>query len=111
MTSHAATAKGQAAPLARQDKVNSLGSATQKRHSLSFDERRDEILLMGLRLQEGVSALRFKAQTGRELYDSLPAENLQALENMNFLKKDGDYLRATPAGRLRLNAVLGKLLA
>ena len=92
-------------------RVRETGSGLQKRTALSFDERRDEIILMGLRLTEGVSAARFKAQTGRSLFDSLPPDNLDKLVSGGFLSAEAGGLKATPDGRLRLDAVLAALLA
>ncbi len=90
--------------------VETGGSGTAKRRKLSSLERRDEILLMGLRLSEGVGRDRFFALTGETLEQSLDARALEKLTGGGFLVLDDLGLRATQAGRIRLNAVLSELL-
>ena len=67
--------------------------------------------MMGLRLAEGVSRFRFIGIAGRSFEDELGREKLNPLIEGGFLELDQSALRATPAGRQRLNAVLGLLLA
>lgn len=69
-----------------------------------------EMLLMGLRLSEGVAETRFAARTGMKLADALVPEVLAAAEEAGYLEEAGGVLRATPAGRLRLDALLAALL-
>jgi len=77
---------------------------------LAPDERRAELLMMGLRLAEGVSRARFCAETGRDIEASLEPARLAQLIEGAFLVLDEKGLRATAAGRQRLNAVLAALL-
>jgi putative oxygen-independent coproporphyrinogen III oxidase len=70
----------------------------------------DEMLMMGLRLVEGVSRRRLEDAAGRDLGE-LFGDRLNRLVDGGFLALDGDRLAATPAGRQRLNAVLAALLA
>ncbi|MBT3991240.1 MAG: coproporphyrinogen III oxidase [Rhodospirillaceae bacterium] len=93
------------------ERVASHGFGQQKRTVLSAEERRDEIILMSLRLQEGLSSAHFKALTGLNLADQLDPDRLNALENEGFLSFNDNILKATPEGRQRLNAVLAHLLA
>jgi coproporphyrinogen III oxidase-like Fe-S oxidoreductase len=65
---------------------------------------------MGLRLVEGVARDRLEALAGRPVED-LFAGALPSLVEGGFLALDADRLAATDAGRQRLNAVLGALLA
>lgn len=92
------------------DAVATTGHGTAKRARLTPAERREELLMTGLRLREGVNRRRFRAQTGRDVTDSVDAEARTRLLDGGFLTLDERALRATPAGRLRLNAVLGALL-
>ena len=87
------------------------GTGQQKRTPLSAEERRDEIILMGLRLAEGLSADHYHTLTGTDLASSLDQNRLQALENERFISFQDNILKATPAGRQRLNAVLAHLLS
>ncbi len=91
--------------------VERRGHGTEAVERLSRAQRRDELLMMGLRLAEGVSRLRFIAATGQSFEDELGREKLTPLIEGGFLELGESVLRATPAGRQRLNAVLGMLLA
>jgi oxygen-independent coproporphyrinogen-3 oxidase len=90
--------------------VEATGHATAKRARLAPEERREELLMMGLRLRDGVNRQRFRAQTESDVTDSVDAHALARLLDGGFLTLDARSLRATPAGRLRLNAVLAALL-
>jgi oxygen-independent coproporphyrinogen-3 oxidase len=84
------------------------GHAAEERRALSPDERRDEVVMMGLRIAEGIARERFRARTGRAIEDALDPARIARLSE--FLTLDDDGLRATAAGRVRLNAVLAALL-
>ncbi|MEW5704031.1 MAG: radical SAM family heme chaperone HemW [Pseudomonadota bacterium] len=86
------------------------GAAWETVEPLDSESRLAELAMMGLRLREGLAHERFRRQTGRDIAAAFPAERLTALQDGGFLVLDGEGLRATPKGRLRLNAVLGRLL-
>jgi oxygen-independent coproporphyrinogen-3 oxidase len=86
------------------------GHAMQDDEALDRAERLEEMLMMGLRLAEGVPRARFRAEAGGEPEAMLPRDRLDALREAGFVELDGERLRATAAGRQRLNAVLGHLL-
>jgi oxygen-independent coproporphyrinogen-3 oxidase len=91
--------------------VEKKGHGTESLERLSATMRRDELLMMGLRLAEGVSQNRFLGITGRSFEDDFGRDRLAPLIEGGFLELDAQALRATEAGRQRLNAVLGSLLA
>jgi oxygen-independent coproporphyrinogen-3 oxidase len=91
--------------------VEKQGHGTAHRESLTPEERREEITLMGLRLREGLERQTFLTVTGLTLEEAFERERLDRLIEGGFLLLDKEGLRATEAGRLRLNAVLGALLA
>ena len=99
------------APEAWRARVERCGHATRTRLALSPAERLEELLLMGLRLREGVARGNFCRETGQEIESALDRERLARLVEGGFLALDARGLRATAAGRLRLNAVLRALLA
>ena len=86
------------------------GSGETSCTPLSDRDRAREMLLMGLRLSEGISAAAFVARTGTALAAALDPVILQAAEAEDYLTWHGDCLAATPAGRLRLDALLGALV-
>ncbi|MBO0739466.1 MAG: coproporphyrinogen III oxidase [Alphaproteobacteria bacterium] len=69
----------------------------------------EEMLMMGLRLVEGVPRTRLERYAGQEL-ETLLDRNLAPLIDGGFATIDQDRLAATTAGRQRLNAVLAALL-
>jgi len=99
------------APEAWLTSVEAAGHATRERRLLGPEERREELLMMGLRLTDGISRARFRAALGEEIETSLERARLARLVDGGFLVLDAAGLRTTPAGRLRLNAVLAALVA
>jgi putative oxygen-independent coproporphyrinogen III oxidase len=99
------------APEAWLTNVEAAGHATRERRLLEPQDRREELLMMGLRLAEGISRARFRAALGKEIEASLDPARLARLIDGGFLVLDAAGLRTTPAGRLRLNAVLAALVA
>jgi oxygen-independent coproporphyrinogen-3 oxidase len=91
--------------------VEQRGHATRQRVVVDAEARREEMLMMGLRLAEGIDADRFEAATGAPLISALDPPRLTALIEGGFVELDDQGLRATAAGRQRLNAVLAQLLA
>lgn len=99
------------APEAWLANVEATGHATRERRALTMLEREEELLLMGLRLATGIDRPRFCHALGREIEDVIDPSRLQPLIEGGFIELDGEGLRATPAGRQRLNAVLAALLS
>ena len=83
----------------------------QNRQSLKPSERFEEILLMGLRLANGISSASFYNLTNTQLSGFLNHKKLDVLIKENFIIYDNNNLRATSKGRETLNSVLKFLLA
>ncbi len=99
------------APEAWLDLVARQGHGTRARQHIVPGDRLAELTMMGLRLTEGIARAAFERELGappERLYD--PAR-IGALSEAGYLVLDAAGLRATAAGRLRLNAVLQHLLA
>jgi oxygen-independent coproporphyrinogen-3 oxidase len=92
------------------DRVAAQGHGAHTDVSVSMAERRDELLMMGLRLTEGVSRERLRDALGADIRALVDAVKLDRLIDADFLALDEVSLRATAAGRQRLNAVLVSLL-
>ena len=93
-------------PEAWLERVEAVGDGLQQMVEVSRSQQADEMMLMGMRLSEGVDAKRYAALAGREL----PDEKISMLVEQELLAVDGDRLRATATGRPVLNAVLRSLL-
>jgi len=90
--------------------IEESGSAVEEMTPVPRDSAVEEMLMMGLRLAEGVSRSRLEAFAGRTVED-LFAAALPRLVEGGFLTLDDYRLAATAAGRQRLNAVLAALVA
>ena len=73
-------------------------------------ERAREMLLMGLRLAEGIDPGRFVARTGVALDDALDKPMLRQVIEEGYLEWRNSCLAASSAGRLRLDALLGAIV-
>jgi len=87
------------------------GHATRHKKVLAPHSRLEEILMMGLRLTDGLSRTGFLLRTGIELEDALDPRRLRPLLAANYLVLDNRGLRTTTEGRLRLNPILAALLS
>jgi putative oxygen-independent coproporphyrinogen III oxidase len=92
------------------ERVERQGHGTRGEEAIAPEDRAREMLLMGLRLTEGVDAHRFAQRTGLDLSACLDPAMLRAAEDENYVTWDGNMLRATEAGRKRLDALLTALV-
>ncbi len=95
-------------PEAWLEKVECWGDGLVVDEVLSQEEEGDEMLLMGLRLAEGIDVNRYRAIAGRTLD---PARLADLLAHGMIERADGDRLRATRAGFFVLDAVVADLAA
>ncbi|HMA48948.1 MAG TPA: coproporphyrinogen-III oxidase family protein, partial [Magnetospirillaceae bacterium] len=85
--------------------VMEKGEGTVESGVLAPEDRVVELVMMGLRLTEGLSFKKFP-----DLEAALDAQGLAEMIGDGFLEKSGEHLRATDKGRLLLNQVIGKIL-
>ncbi len=93
-------------PLNYKAGVSQNGHGIDKCDQLTSQERAEEYLLMGLRIEEGISLKTYSQYADQPLDDDLMAELIET----GFLSRDADRLMATPAGRLVLNHITERLL-
>jgi putative oxygen-independent coproporphyrinogen III oxidase len=93
------------------DRVEQSGHGMTDEIALDADEKCREMLLMGLRLAEGVPADRFQARTGRSLRSALDADGLRRASEEGYVTWHDGRLIATSEGRRRLDALLPFLVA
>ena len=92
------------------ERVEARGHGTTHEDPVSAADRARDMLLMGLRLTEGIDPARFAVRTGIALADALdPGVLEQALGEEYVAWRDGRLL-ALPEGRRRLDALLGALV-
>jgi coproporphyrinogen III oxidase-like Fe-S oxidoreductase len=97
-------------PKAWLERVESTGSGERTRLALTRAEQAEELLVMGLRLREGVDLSRLQAVAGQSLDQLLDLAALDRLVADGLLERCGGHLAATAAGRQRLNALLATVL-
>jgi putative oxygen-independent coproporphyrinogen III oxidase len=98
------------APEAWLENMERNGTALDERTPIAPDTALAEMMMMGLRLAEGIPRARVEAFADREM-EELFGIALPRLIEGGFLILDDNRLAATAAGRQRLNAVLAVLLA
>jgi oxygen-independent coproporphyrinogen-3 oxidase len=87
-------------------RVRSNGRGTVEATPLSREEQADELLLMGLRLTEGVDLARLAATGGVQP----SSEALARLECLGMLEREGrERIRASRSGRFVLNEIVRQL--
>ena len=89
--------------------VEATGIGLEETVAIEHDSAIEEMLMMGMRLVEGVSRTRLERIAGRDA-ETLLGGNLAHLIEAGFITLDTERLAATAAGRQRLNAVLAALL-
>jgi putative oxygen-independent coproporphyrinogen III oxidase len=90
--------------------VETTGNGVTARTALDRDDEIAEMLMMGLRLGEGIARRRLEQAAGGD-FEALFGARLAPLVEGGFLRCDDTRIAATAAGRQRLNAVLAALLA
>jgi len=92
------------------ERTEARGHGAHEDDPIDAEARRSEMLLMGLRLAEGVPLARIGEELGSDLDQLMDRAKLDRLVRGGFLALDDQRLRATSAGLQRLNAVLASLL-
>ncbi|TCK99821.1 oxygen-independent coproporphyrinogen-3 oxidase [Shimia isoporae] len=87
--------------------ASEAGTGESLREAISREGQAAELLLMGLRLTEGVSLSRYEALAGQPL----EGRRMESLFDLGMIAREGDTLRVLPQGRMVLNSVLAELLA
>ncbi|WP_424930331.1 radical SAM family heme chaperone HemW [Amaricoccus tamworthensis] len=73
---------------------------------LDREDQAREMMLMGLRLKEGISLSRYKNLAGRDLNQA----SIHELEHLGMLEREDDRVKVTSQGRPVLNSVLNNIL-
>jgi putative oxygen-independent coproporphyrinogen III oxidase len=110
LSPHILATRRHRAPEPWAERVEREGHGTVEQGTLQQTERAREMLLMGLRLTEGIDRARFAARTGVALEEALDQSVLRQVLDAGYLVWRDGRLAATPAGRLRLDALLAAIV-
>lgn len=99
------------APEIWMDLVRQKNHGIQGEETVDFAERARELVMMGLRLTEGISLAHFEKESGKPFSDFVDRDRLTALEDEGMISVSPQSIAATLKGRQRLNAVLSYLLS
>ena len=91
-------------------RVEQLGHGLTRSEPVEPDDRAREALLMGLRLAEGIDLSYLQARTGRTLEQAVDLSFLRDCVAEGYLEHASGRLSATREGRLRLDALLPRLI-
>ncbi|MFA5580631.1 MAG: radical SAM family heme chaperone HemW [Paracoccaceae bacterium] len=86
--------------------VENNGTGETLRDPISPRDQGDELMMMGLRLHEGIELARYNDITGNDL-----TKQINDLTDLGLVTLNDGRLMLTPAGRPLLNAILRQLLA
>ena len=107
------TVGGQRYATAAKDRPQDYKNCVQTRdvgfadkEAMSAESWAEEYVLMGLRIDDGISLERYQEIAGQPL----PSARIEKLISENLVRQDGDRLVATDQGRLLLNWVTDQLL-
>jgi len=77
---------------------------------ISGEKKAYEMLMMGLRLNEGLSLKAFNKEVGNNLLTFIDEKKLQIMIDKGFVEFNNKYIKATSSGLQRLNAVLNYII-
>jgi len=90
--------------------IDGRGFGTAKRRVLDRAVRAEELLIMGLRLVQGIDLKSIEQITGINLLDHVNKDQLLILQGYGFMRSSTTHLVATPKGLMQLNSVIAKLV-
>jgi len=97
------------APAAWLAAVEARGHGRRRRAALTAAELVAEVLLMGLRLADGVAEADLRRRTGLAFAEALDARAVAALADARLIRLRPGRIATTPQGRLLLDAIVARL--
>ncbi len=86
------------------------GHATDGKEILSRRSKAEEMIMMGLRLNRGISLTDFENRIGQEIENFIDQPYFQRLLELGYMERDDYHLRATSRGLPLLNGLLQRIL-
>lgn len=93
------------------DRVREYGQGLHNPEFLNAADQFEEGLMVGMRLVRGVDVQHLQRRTGLCFDDMIDAKRFQRLCDEGWIARDGDIVRLTREGMLRLNAIVSYLMA
>ena len=90
--------------------IDDKGFGTAKRRILDQAVRAEELLIMGLRLVQGIDLKSIEQIAGINLIDHVNIDQLLILQRYGFMRPSKTHLVATPKGLIQLNSIIAKLV-
>ncbi len=91
-------------------RVAEHGHGSQRDDALTARDRAIEMVFIGLRLSDGLDLGHLERLSGVKRFDVISKDRLKGLVADGVIDHSGDTVRATPRGRLVLNAVVAELI-
>jgi oxygen-independent coproporphyrinogen-3 oxidase len=92
------------------DKVVQHGHGYHEFEEITPEQRFSEMMMMGLRLREGVAFAKIQAETGQDWRMVLAQDKVQHLVDEKMLDVSDTQIMPTREGMQRLNALLAYML-
>lgn len=92
------------------DNVAKNNHSIQTDMMLDMDNVKDELVMMGLRVREGISRKRFVNIIGCDIEEAIPTAKIDKLRTNHLIELDEVGLRCTDKGMLLVNFIAAELL-
>lgn len=107
---HKYASRDHAAPEIWLERVHKNGHGAHALEGLTQDDRFHEALMMGLRLREGISIAQCETQSGLSFFDMVAQNKMDTARAEGWIIQEGDSIRLTREGMLRLNVLIPFIL-
>lgn len=98
-------------PLAWLHKVNESGAGIQTSTKISREELLEELILMGLRLKNGLENKILQKIIYKNMREIFDYNKLQTLINQGLIAVEEERIKITDSGRILTNAIITKVVA
>jgi len=96
-------------PLVWLKKVEEFGAGIQKQEKISAEELCEELILMGLRLRDGISDKIFQNHLNKKLREIINFEKLRVLEKTGIIILSEERIKIADKSRLLSNSIIEKI--
>lgn len=98
-------------PLAWLKKAQGQGVGIQTNEKISDKELLQELVLMGLRLKEGIENEIFQKNLKRNIVEIFDIAKLKSLESKGLILANENYIKILNSGRIITNSIIEKILS